>query len=42
MVPTVPKLELSCLNYPNLMETVENYTNVSNCIQITMKHLHIS
>jgi len=37
MVQISPKFEISCFNYPNWIEAVGIYPNVSNCIQITMK-----
>jgi len=37
MIPIVPMFEWSCFNYPNCIETVGIYPNVSNCIQISLK-----
>ena len=37
----VPKFELSCFNYPNMIKAVGICPNVSKCIQIQMNWLHI-
>jgi len=34
--------ERSCFTYPNLIKAVGLYSNVSECIQISMKRLYIT
>ena len=40
--PKVPKFEWNCFNYPNSIEAIAIYPNVSDCIQISIKHFYIS
>jgi len=40
--PIVPKFYKNCFNYPNSIEAVGIYPNISDCIQMSMKLLYIT
>jgi len=40
IIPIAPMFGWNCFNYPNSIEAVGIYPNVSDCIQISMKLLY--